>query len=144
MKKILTAAGCFMAVATLLTISCKPAGEKPENVATDFLTAYLAADFNKAAGFCTNQLSGELKEAVKEIENLDEPLKKQIQASTATFAPQIDKIEKLGKGDTLIINYSVVSKDIDSTSNIVADVIKSSLMIVRVDAAGWKVLKLNK
>jgi hypothetical protein len=144
MRKIVIAAGCFMAAATLLTTSCKSDAEKPENVATDFLTAYLAADFNKAAGFCTDQLSGELKEAVKEIENLDEPLKKQIQASTAAFAPQIGEIEKLGKGDTLIVNYSVVSKGIDSTSNIVADVIKSSLMIVRVDAVGWKVLKLNK
>lgn len=144
MRKIPTVAGYFMALATFLTMSCKSDVQKPENVATDFLTAYLAADFNKAAGFCTNKLSEELKEAVKEIENLDEPLKKQIQASTAAFAPQINDIEKLGKGDTLIVNYSVVSKGIDSTSNIVADVIKSSLTVVRDDVVGWKVLKLNK
>ncbi|MEF9985573.1 MAG: hypothetical protein RSC28_06165 [Bacteroidales bacterium] len=138
---ILTASICL----TLFLTSCKSDKPQPKNVASEFLGAYLSADFNKAASYCTPKLSEELKLAVKEIENLNESLKKQITTSTAEFVPQIGEIEKIGKGDTLIVNYRIVKSSPDSTLDAnVADVIKSSISLVKDEIVGWKVLKLNK
>lgn len=124
--------------------SCKSEGTEPENIAETFLTAYLSTDFNKAATCCTGVLSEELKEAVKEFETLDESLKKSIMASSAQLVPKINSVEKIGKGDTLVVNYSLVKSTPDSTANTNTDIIQSYLSLVKDEAVGWKVSKLNK
>lgn len=127
-----------------LTTSCKSSGPDPENIAKEFLGAYLSTDFSKAASYCTDKLSGELKESIKEVDNLNEQLKKQITANAAEFVPQLGSIEKIGNGDTLIVNYSIIKNTPDSTSETNTNIITSKLSLVKDDIAGWKVLKLNK
>lgn len=122
--------------------ACSPKGPEPEQVTQEFLNAYLTADFSKAATYCTEKISGELQEAVKEINNLSEPLKKHITECAGKFTSRVDHIEKLGKGDTLLINYSILENGADSTLA-ESGIISSSLSLIKDNSGGWKVAKLN-
>lgn len=123
--------------------ACSPKGPKPEQVTQEFLNAYLTTDFNKAATYCTEKLSGELLEAVKEIGNLSEPLKKHISESAGKFTSRVDNIDKPGNGDTLLVHYSILENGTDSTLA-ASGIISSSLSLIKDNSGGWKVAKLNK
>lgn len=138
-----TVAMPVVAAAFFLFNACAPKGPKPEQVTQEFLNAYLTTDFNKAATYCTEKLSEELQEAVKEIDNLSEPLKKHISESAEKFTSQVDRIEKPGNGDTLLVHYSILENGTDSIQA-KSGIISSSLSLIKDNSGGWKVAKLNK
>lgn len=145
-KKLIRTYLTALAAGTALLSGCAGGiGASPaEDTATDFLNAYLAADFTKAASFCTDKLSGELKEAVTEVEQLDETIKQHIRNSTGKFTPQIDQTHKSESGDTVIVNYSILEKQSDSTLVPGSNLVKSSLSLIKDSNGEWKVAKLNK
>lgn len=132
------------AAALFLTACTGNSGNSAENTASEFLNAYLSTDFNKAATFCTEKLSGELKEAVKEVDQLDESIKKHILATTGKYKPQIEDTQKSKTGDTVIVNYSILEQVADSTAVSGSNLIKSSLYLIKDSTGQWKVAKLNK
>ncbi len=136
-------AAVLLLIAAALSGSCS-GGPTAQDAAKGFLDAYLSADFNKAADYCTVKLSGDLKEALKEIESLSEPLKLQISSSAGRFSSRIEEVKKKGKGDTVTVYYSITETFTDSTLHPGSEIIKSTLSVIKDSTGTWKVAKLNK
>lgn len=115
---------------------------KPESVATDFLNAYLSTDYEKAASFCTPGLAEYLNEAVKELDNLNDEIKNQIQKHTRYYTPRINSVTKVSKGDTIWVNYSIINTGTKDSLSTGSQITESVLSIVKQEN-NWKVAALN-
>ena len=146
MKRIKTLLGAVLAVtvsAAFLT-GCNK-GPKPEESATEFLNAYLSADYTTAAAMCTEKLSAFLNESVKEFEALPDSVKSIIKRHTSYLTPHVDSIAATGSRDTLVICYTIVKNDPADTlaTGSAEQLINSRLSIVK-EGEEWKVAALNE
>ncbi len=118
---------------SLLLFACKGT-DKVSEVATEFLNNYLATNYTKAAELCTSEFSKSLLNATEDLNSLDDQMKEKIKEHSKKLTVSIGQIEKVGKGDTLMVNYSLVGEQLP---------IESSLCLVKVQKI-WQVARLNK
>lgn len=114
---------------------------KPQKVAEDFLNAYFAAEYEKAAEYCTPELGNDLLDALQQAKALDESIRTNIQKYTKIYRPQIIKTSEPAKKDSVIVNYVVLASGPDSCS-IPQQIKESRVHIVRTEQ-GWKVSALK-
>ncbi|MBR5856109.1 MAG: hypothetical protein IKY70_02420 [Bacteroidales bacterium] len=132
----------FISISAFLLQSCSN-GEKPENVATDFLDAYLSTDYAKAAEFCTPELGKDLSEAVRELESLAPEVKELMKRHTSNYTPQITAVEEPKGRDTVIVSYSIINRPKKDSISVGGDVIiEKQLSLVKIED-NWRVAALN-
>lgn len=127
-------------LAVLPLFSCNN-GPKPENVAEEFLNAYLSTDYEKAASMCTPSLNKDLLEALEESDALEEKIKENIKRHTQNYRPQINATILNKSKDTAVVEYYVTSTPANSGTS--SDyIIESRLSLVK-EKDGWKINALN-
>ncbi len=164
MSKIQRLHKVILAVSVLLLAACNN-GPKPEAIAEEFLNAYLSTDYEKAASFCTPDLSQDLMKALEQAEALNEEIKAKIKKHTHNYKPQIDSLSHNKGKDTVKIYYSIINSTNSGIANTTAEnpataapeasnatasnqavsatqIISSTLTVVKAEE-GWKVNTLN-
>ena len=138
MKKMKKLTILFISIAVFVLQGCS-SGQKAENVATDFLKAYLSTDYTKAAEFCTPELAGDFTEAVRDLEELPSDVKDLMK----NYTPDILSVDAPKGCDTVIVSYSIVNQpQADSISTGGETIIEKQLSLVKVEGS-WKVAALN-
>lgn len=142
MKKMKKLTILFISIAVFVLQGCS-SGQKAENVATDFLKAYLSTDYTKAAEFCTPELAGDFTEAVRDLEELPSDVKDLMKKHTRNYTPDILSVDAPKGCDTVIVSYSIVNQpQADSISTGGETIIEKQLSLVKVEGS-WKVAALN-
>lgn len=126
-------------LAAIPVLSCSN-GPKPENVAEEFLNAYLSTDYEKAASLCTPSLNKDLLKALEERDALDEKIKENIKRHTQHYKPQINTTSLNKNRDTAVVEYSVINIPATAASSDCS--IESRLSLVK-EKDGWKINALN-
>ncbi len=130
-------------IAATLLFSCN-SGPKPENIAQEFINAYLATDYEKAADYCTPALGQDLLQALEEADALNQNIKEKIKLHTQNYSSQIDSVKLNKAKDTTIVYYSILNGCTTDSLNIAAtQIIERTLTMVKQEE-GWKVNSLNK
>lgn len=126
-------------LATLPVLSCSNQ-PKPENVAEEFLNAYLSTDYEKAASLCTPSLNKDLLKALEERDALDEMIKENIKRHTQNYKPRINTTSLSKNRDTAVVEYSVMNVPAAAASSDCS--IESRLSLIK-EKDGWKINSLN-
>lgn len=93
--------------ATLFMTSCDKSGKKAIAVADSFLSSYFKMDYEKAASYCSQEISEMLLEAVEDKDDLpDEILDKMAEASSSTTY-EIVGIDDETLEDCVLVQYEV-------------------------------------
>lgn len=127
--------------AVLATVFAGCSSQKPEKVAEDFLNAYFAAEYEKAAEYCTPELGNDLMSALEQTQALDEAIRANIQKYTKFYKPQVVKTQQPSKKDSVIVNYIVINTAADSLS--ASRQVKESRVHIVKTQEGWKVSSLK-
>ena len=142
MKKMKKLTILFISIAVFVLQGCS-SGQKAENVATDFLKAYLSTDYTKAAEFCTPELAGDFTEADRDLDERPSGVNDLIKAHTRNYTPDILSVDAPKGCDTVIVSYSIVNQpQADSISTGGETIIEKQLSLVKVEGS-WKVAALN-
>ncbi len=142
MKKIKIIITFLISIPLFILAGCS-SGEKPQKSATDFLEAYFATDYAKAASFCTPELAEEFTQAVKELDELSPEVKELMKRHTGNYTPKILSVEEPKGKDTVIISYSIIKRaEADSISTGGETIIEKQLSMVKYEQ-GWRVAALN-
>ena len=120
--------------ASLLLFSCADNSIKASDVSLDFLNAYFATDYSKAASYCDDSLSSKLLEACKNFEILDSTIKADIISSSKNIKFSINNSNKIN--DSLM----EVSYQTEITSNTAP--VESKMVLKKSDNT-WKIIKLG-
>lgn len=120
----------------LITASCNKNETAIRETAEGFLNAYLKADFDSAATFCTQELINEKIDSLKiPIQELDSVSKEILFKKLDSIKSEVVSIEKLHKKDSIKVTYKVIQgnqlKDLTNT------------MIVVKSGEFWKIGKLE-
>lgn len=142
MKKIKIIIPFLISIPLFLLAGCSN-GEKPQKNATEFLEAYFATDYTKAASYCTPELAEDFTQAVKELEELSPEVKELMKRHTRNYAPKILSVEEPKGKDTVIVSYSIIKRaEADSISTGGETIIEKQLSMVKYEQ-GWRVAALN-
>jgi hypothetical protein len=93
--------------AFLLAASCTSQEERAKERANAFLDAYLSTDYEKATELCVPELAGEIEEALRGMDSLDEGIREMIVKQAESISTEIVAVEKTGSRDSLFIKYMV-------------------------------------
>ncbi len=125
----------IIALILTLPLSCSKGVKDASVVATDFLTAYFQTDYSKAASMCTDTLSNELSEALKDFETLEDGVKKELKAAAEKVSINIISATPDENNKKIIkVEYDIIMPDTPP--------IRSSLTLNRVDKI-WKIADLH-
>ncbi len=139
----------ILAAAAFTVTSCN--NEKPESIATDFLRAYFATEYEKAAQLCREPLSSSLIQSLDEAQLLDSTTKAKIILHTRYYEPVVTSTQPSANGDSITVYYNIVNRTTPETpaeegaeplqaqESIVAE---KQLTITR-EEDGWRVASLN-
>ncbi len=131
MKKIL-------AVLAICAIAgCTNKEEQALAGAENFLDAFLANDYAKAAECCTDDLKVELDKVLTDFRQLDSNVRALLVSECSQYRAEVGPVERIGDSDTLKVNYIIVKGESDAQG--VGDAITNSLMVV-----DGKILKIGE
>ena len=95
--------GVLLGIALTLT-ACNRSQQGPEMVAEDFLSAYLATDYQEAARYCHSDAASFLLESVEEFDQLPVEIKEEMRRQAAAITSSILSREDLSR-DSVLITY---------------------------------------
>jgi hypothetical protein len=126
----------FILAVIVVAASCTSQEERAKERANAFLKAYLSTDYVKATELCVPELAGEIEEALRGMDSLDEGIKEMIVKQAENISTEIVAVEKTGSKDSLFIKYMVTLPEAPSG-------IENEMTMVRVDNA-WFVAGFGK
>ncbi len=140
----------ILTILIVFATSCN-IGQKPQDVAEEFLNTYFAANYEDAAKLCTEGLGEDLLNALEQMQALDEPIRENIRKHTKHYTPQIISTEEPQGKDSVVISYTVVkvaadsiNTSLDSNSNpSEQNRVKESRIHLVKTQEGWRVSALK-
>lgn len=122
MKKVL-------AVLAICAIAgCTNKEEQALAGAENFLDAYLANDYIKAAECCTGDLKAELDNVLADFRQLDSNVRALLVSECSQYRAEVGPVERIGDSDTIKVNYRIIKGESDT--QVLDNVITSSLKIL--------------
>ena len=122
MKKVL-------AVLAICAIAgCTNKEEQALAGAENFLDAYLANDYIKAAECCTGDLKAELDNVLADFRQLDSNVRALLVSECSQYRAEVGPVERIGDSDTIKVNYRIIKGESDT--QVTENVITSSLKVV--------------
>lgn len=117
-----------------VTISCNKKESAIKEVSQNFLNAYLRADFDSAATFCTPELiSGQIDSLKAPLMSLDSVSKDILVKRLDSISSEIVSVEGKHKKDSIKVTYKVIQEGSKEIVN--------SLVVVKAGES-WKIGKL--
>lgn len=123
-------------VLLFLMISCTSQEERAKERANAFLDAYLSIDYERATEFCVPELAGEIEEALRGMDSLDEKIREVILKQAKSIDVEIVAVDKSESNDSLFVKYTVILPETPSE-------IENEMTMVRVDDT-WFVAGFGK
>lgn len=102
MKKI------FLALAVYMAVGCTSKEEIAQIGAQNFLDAYLANDYEKAAGFCTDEFKLEFEQVIADFRTLDTNIRALLVTECSKYAAKVVAAECINGSDTFKVGYKIV------------------------------------
>jgi hypothetical protein len=131
MKKVL-------AVLAICAIAgCTNKEEQALAGAENFLDAYLANDYIKAAECCTGDLKAELDNVLADFRQLDSNVRALLVSECSQYRAEVGPVERIGDSDTIKVNYRIIKGESDT--QVTENVITSSLKVL-----DGKILKIGE
>ena len=131
MKKVL-------AVLAICAIAgCTNKEEQALAGAENFLDAYLANDYIKAAECCTGDLKAELDNVLADFRQLDSNVMALLVSECSQYRAEVGPVERIGDSDTIKVNYRIIKGESDT--QVTENVITSSLKVL-----DGKILKIGE
>ena len=131
MKKVL-------AVLAICAIAgCTNKEEQALAGAENFLDAYLANDYIKAAECCTGDLKAELDNVLADFRQLDSNVRALLVSECSQYRAEVGPVERIGDSDTIKVNYRIIKGESDT--QVMENVITSSLKVL-----DGKILKIGE
>ena len=135
MRKVLA----VMALAVVLTAvqGCadryvREAGDMAES----FVKAYFAAEYDKAAAMCGEELRAKVEESARQIETLPDSLKSAFLELAAELEPQAGEVYELSR-DSVMVDFDILVPD-------EMEPMRNSVLVVRDPEAGtWSVEEIR-
>jgi hypothetical protein len=122
MKKVL-------AVLAICAIAgCTNKEEQALAGAENFLDAYLANDYIKAAECCTGDLKAELDNVLADFRQLDSNVMALLVSECSQYRAEVGPVERIGDSDTIKVNYRIIKGESDT--QVTENVITSSLKVL--------------
>lgn len=120
----------------LSTLSCNKKESEIKQTTQSFLDAYLKADFDSAAIFCTPELISETIDSLKiPLQQLDSASREILDKKLDSISAEIVSVEGKHKKDSIKVTYKVIGG--------VEKEILNSLVVVKAGET-WKIAKLAK
>ncbi len=101
MKKILVVFAAFLAA------GCVSKEEKAQAAALQFLDAFLANDYEMAAGCCAEPLRQDLIVATAKFNELDSNVRALLVEECSKYEAEITGAARVGKSDTVCVEYRI-------------------------------------
>lgn len=108
MKKILAI------LAVSLLAGCADKGKQAAENAHNFLDAFLANDYDKAAQMCTDDFRSEFNVVVKDFRELDDNMKELLVNECRQYKAQTGTVQRVNGSDTFKVEYKIVKAEPDS------------------------------
>lgn len=102
MRKILF----ILAICSLA--GCTNKEERAVESAGVFLDAFLANDYQKAAGCCSDTLKVEVDKAFERFRQLDTNIRALLVNECQQYRTEIGAAERIGDSDTIKVNYKII------------------------------------
>ena len=120
MKKILA----VLAICALA--GCTNKEEQALAGAENFLDAFLANDYAKAAECCTDDLKVELDKVLTDFRQLDSNVRALLVSECSQYRAEVGPVERIGDSDTIKVNYRIIKGESDTqvTENVIASSLK--------------------
>lgn len=120
----------------LSTLSCNKKESEIKQTTQSFLDAYLKADFDSAAIFCTPELISETIDSLKiPLQQLDSASREILDKKLDSISAEIVSVDGKHKKDSIKVTYKVIGG--------VEKEILNSLVVVKAGET-WKIAKLAK
>ena len=123
MKKILAI------LAAGLIAGCTDVEKVASDNAQNFLDAFLANDYDKAAMMCTDGFKEDFNKVVKDFRELDTNVRALLVNECQQYRAQINSVERVNTSDTFKVEYRIVKAAQDSLS-VETEYIDSNLTLV--------------
>lgn len=102
------------------------------NVADSFVKAYFAAEYDRAAEMCGEELRVKVEESARQIETLPDSLKSAFLELAAELEPQAGEVYELSR-DSVMVDFDILVPD-------EMEPMRNSVLVVRDPEAGtWSV-----
>ena len=123
MKKIL------FILAVCLLAGCTGNEKQAQQCAQQFLDAFLANDYDKAAEFCTNDFQIDFEKVVANFRTLDTNVRALLVSECSQYKAEILSAQSINGTDTFKVDYRIVKAQAD-TASANNGFIESSLKVV--------------
>ena len=110
MKKILAI------LAAGLLVGCTDVEKQAADNAQNFLDAFLAIDYEKAAQMCTDDFRNDFNRVIKDFKELDTNVKALLLNECQQYRASISSVGRVNKSDTFVVEYKIVKAVPDSLS----------------------------
>ena len=117
MKKI------FLALAVCLAAGCTSKEEIAQAGAQNFLDAFLANDYEKAAGFCTDDFKVNFDRVTEDFRNLDTNVRALLVSECSQYTAKVVAAQNLNGSDTFKVGYKIIKAQAswDSIDNFITN-----------------------
>lgn len=106
------------------------------NVADSFVKAYFAAEYDKAAAMCGDDLRAKVEESARQIETLPDSLKSAFLELAAELDPQAGVVYELSR-DSVMVDFDILVPD-------EIEPMRNSVLVVRNSETGvWSVEEIR-
>lgn len=102
MKKIL------FVLAICLAAGCTSKEKQAQAGAQNFLDAFLANDYNKAAEFCTDDFKIDFDKVLEDFKDLDTNVRALLISECSQYKAEIGAAQSINGTDTFSVNYKIV------------------------------------
>ena len=118
----------LFALAICILAGCTNKEKLAMEGAGNFLDAFLANDYNRAAECCTDGLKPEMIKAFEGFQQLDSNVRVLLVSECSQYKVEIGAVEKINDSDTFQVNYRIVKVEAEPQAD--DTFISSSLKVV--------------
>ena len=135
MKKVLTVMALAVVCAAVQSCADRQVREAGA-MAESFVKAYFAAEYDKAAAMCGDELRAKVEESARQIETLPDSLKSAFLELAAELDPQAGVVYELSR-DSVMVDFDILVPD-------EMEPMRNSVLVVRNSETGvWSVEEIR-
>ncbi len=107
----------FFALAICTLAGCTNKEKLAMEGAGNFLDAFLANDYNRAAECCTDEFRPEILKELESFRQLDSNVKALMVSECSQYKAEIDAVENIDDSDTFKVNYRIIKAVAEPQAN---------------------------